>query len=197
MHRPCSKTSAVAEAEDMKSSGSLPTRIPREEQDPQAPWLGYVSQLDSVIAEHRPDLVVLTGRDEPQGTFSRLLDAAQAGFRVVQLTEFYEYAFGRVPIEDLPHDWFMSVLHLYQRRYSRASQACPRPRGRLFASAPHVAALPATRGVRSANGRPRDLASGSARRARKAVHDLQVPDDACGCRSVRNRPCGRSRMIRG
>jgi len=93
---------------------------PPGEQDSQAPWLGHVSQLGSVITEFRPDLVVLTGRDEPQGTFSLLLDAAQAGFRVVQLTEFYEYAFGRVPIEDLPHDWFMSVLHLYQRRYSQA-----------------------------------------------------------------------------
>ena len=93
---------------------------PPEEQDPQAPWLGHPAQLDFVIAEYRPDLVVLTGRDEPAGTFARLLDAAQAGFRVVQLTEFYEYAFGRVPIEDLPHEWFMSVLHLYQRRYSRA-----------------------------------------------------------------------------
>ena len=92
---------------------------PPEEPDPQAPWLGHPSELDSVIRQHRPDLVVLTGRDEPQGTFSRLLDAAQSGFRVVQLTEFYEYAFGRVPTEDLPHEWFMSVLHLYQRRYSR------------------------------------------------------------------------------
>ena len=89
------------------------------EQDPQAPWLGHPSELDSVITRYRPDLVVLTSRNEPPGTFAKLLDAAQAGFRVVQLTEFYEYAFGRVPIEDLPHDWFMSVLHLYQRRYSR------------------------------------------------------------------------------
>jgi exopolysaccharide biosynthesis polyprenyl glycosylphosphotransferase len=89
------------------------------EPDPQVPWLGHARDLDSVINEYRPDLVVLTGRNEPPETFSRLLDAAQAGFRVVQLTEFYEYAFGRVPIEDLPHDWFMSVLHLYQRRYSR------------------------------------------------------------------------------
>jgi len=92
-----------------------------EDQDSgEAPWLGHVSQLDRVIAKSQPDLVVLTGHDEPAATFSRLLDAAQAGFRVVQLTEFYEYAFGRVPIEDLPHDWFMSVLHLYQRRYSRS-----------------------------------------------------------------------------
>ena len=83
--------------------------------------MGYPTELEAVIAEYRPDLVVLTGRDEPAGTFSRLLDAAQAGFRVVQLTEFYEYAFGRVPVEDLSHEWFMSVLHLYQRRYSRRS----------------------------------------------------------------------------
>ena len=96
--------------------GEAPTQ---GEHDPQAPWLGYPTELEAVIAEYRPDLVVLTGRDEPAGTFSRLLDAAQAGFRVVQLTEFYEYAFGRVPVEDLSHEWFMSVLHLYQRRYSR------------------------------------------------------------------------------
>jgi exopolysaccharide biosynthesis polyprenyl glycosylphosphotransferase len=90
-----------------------------EQHDPQAPWLGYPAQLDSVIAECEPDLVVLTSRDEPADTFARLLDAAAGGFRVVHLPEFYEYAFGRVPIEDLPHEWFLSVLHLYQRRYSR------------------------------------------------------------------------------
>ena len=90
------------------------------EQGPQEPpLLGRASQLDSVIAKYQPDLVVLTGGRKPPETFSRLLDAAQAGFRVVRLTEFYEYAFGRVPIEDLPYEWFMSVLHLYQRRYSR------------------------------------------------------------------------------
>jgi exopolysaccharide biosynthesis polyprenyl glycosylphosphotransferase len=90
------------------------------EQDPQAPLLGRATELDSVIKHHRPDLVVLTGGRTSPETFSRLLDAAQAGFRVVQLAEFYEYAFGRVPVEDLPHEWFLSVLHLYQRRYSGA-----------------------------------------------------------------------------
>jgi exopolysaccharide biosynthesis polyprenyl glycosylphosphotransferase len=89
------------------------------DEDSRAPVLGHVSQLDCVITQHRPDLVVLTDSYEPPATFSRLLDVAQAGFRVVQLTEFYEYAFGRVPVENLPHEWFMSVLHLYQRRYSR------------------------------------------------------------------------------
>ena len=89
------------------------------EQDPQAPLLGRAQDLDSVIKQYRPDLVILTGGRKSPETFSRLLDAAQAGFRVVQLTVFYEYAFGRVPVEDLPHEWFLSVLHLYQRRYSR------------------------------------------------------------------------------
>ena len=59
---------------------------------------------------------------KPAHTVLRLLDAAEAGFRVVQLAQFYEYAFGRVPVEDLPHEWFLSVLHLYQRPYSRLAK---------------------------------------------------------------------------
>jgi exopolysaccharide biosynthesis polyprenyl glycosylphosphotransferase len=88
-------------------------------EDRQAPLLGGAAELEGVIREYRPDLVVLTGGGTRGETFSRLLDAAQEGFRVVQLSEFYEYAFGRVPIQDLSYEWFMSVLHLYQRRYSR------------------------------------------------------------------------------
>ncbi len=88
--------------------------------DRQVPLLGSAAQLDSVITQYQPHLVVLTGSRTPTETFARLVDAAQAGFRVVRLAEFYEFAYGRVPIEDLPYEWFLSVLHLYQRRYSRA-----------------------------------------------------------------------------
>ena len=91
-----------------------------DEPDPQALRRGRLPQLASVIAEHRPDLVILSAGYRTPATMSRLLDAAEAGFRVVTLAEFYEYAFGRVPIDDLSPHWFMSVLHLYQRRYSRA-----------------------------------------------------------------------------
>ena len=167
-----------------------------EEQDSQAPWLGYPSELDSVIRSHQPDLVVLTGRNEPPGTFARLLDAAQAGFRVVQLTEFYEYAFGRVPIEDLPHDWFMSVLHLYQRRYSRVIKRALDLVGASVLLLLTLAPLPAARGVRAADEGSRDPAPGPARRARQALHDLQVPHDACGRGTSRDRPSGRSSTIR-
>jgi exopolysaccharide biosynthesis polyprenyl glycosylphosphotransferase len=41
------------------------------------------------------------------------------GFRIVGLPEIYEYALGRVPVRHLPRAWFMSLLHLYQRPYSR------------------------------------------------------------------------------
>lgn len=91
-----------------------------DEPDPQALWRGRVPQLASVVAEHHPDLVILSDVLRTPATISGLLDAAEAGFRVLGLAEFYEYAFGRVPIADVSHDWFVSVLHLYQRRYSRA-----------------------------------------------------------------------------
>ena len=35
------------------------------------------------------------------------------------MPEFYEQAFGRLPIRHLTPAWFMSVLHLYQRPYTR------------------------------------------------------------------------------
>jgi exopolysaccharide biosynthesis polyprenyl glycosylphosphotransferase len=49
-----------------------------------------------------------------------LLTEAEAGFTVIEITEFFEHAFGRVPVRGLERAWFMSVLHLYQRRYSQA-----------------------------------------------------------------------------
>jgi exopolysaccharide biosynthesis polyprenyl glycosylphosphotransferase len=87
--------------------------------DPQIPLRGEIDDLARVIDELRPDLVVLAPGLKSPHTLGRLLDAAQAGFRVVQLAEFYEHAFGRVPVADLPEDWFISVLHLYQRPYLR------------------------------------------------------------------------------
>jgi exopolysaccharide biosynthesis polyprenyl glycosylphosphotransferase len=86
------------------------------------PVLGRISDLHEVITASTPDIVVLApGPNRPQ-TFLRLLDAAEAGFRVVELAQFYEHAYGRVPVEDLTRAWFMSVLHLYQRPYSQLTK---------------------------------------------------------------------------
>jgi exopolysaccharide biosynthesis polyprenyl glycosylphosphotransferase len=86
------------------------------------PVLGRIDDLHDVITASTPDIVVLApGPNRPQ-TFQRLLEAAEQGFRVVELAQFYEHAYGRVPVEDLTRAWFMSVLHLYQRPYSQLTK---------------------------------------------------------------------------
>ncbi len=81
--------------------------------------VGRTTDLEEIVWRVRPDLVALApGCNRPEA-FTRLLDSAAAGFRVLELAQFYEYAFGRVPVHDLTRAWFMSVLHLYQRPYSR------------------------------------------------------------------------------
>jgi exopolysaccharide biosynthesis polyprenyl glycosylphosphotransferase len=90
-----------------------------------SPWvagvrlLGRVDDLPEVIARVRPDLVVLAIAQNRLETFARLLSVAGSGFRVLELPQFYEQAFGRVPVRRLTSAWFMSVLHLYQRPYTR------------------------------------------------------------------------------
>jgi exopolysaccharide biosynthesis polyprenyl glycosylphosphotransferase len=87
-----------------------------------APVHGRIADLPRIIDAQRPDLVVLAvGQNRPEA-FGYLLDAAGAGFKVVGLPEFYEHAFGRVPVRTVSVSWFMSVLHLYQRPYSRLAK---------------------------------------------------------------------------
>ena len=84
-----------------------------------APLRGRIDDLGEIIEAQRPDIVVLaSGHDRPEA-FNHLLDAAGAGFKVVGLPEFYELAFGRVPVRNLTPTWFMGVLHLYHRPYTR------------------------------------------------------------------------------
>ena len=83
------------------------------------PVLGRVSELTKSRCGAAPDLVALApGCNRPE-TFTQLLESAASGFRVLELAQFYEHAFGRVPVRDLTRAWFMSVLHLYQRPYAR------------------------------------------------------------------------------
>jgi len=90
--------------------------------DSYAARLGTVADLDTVIESVKPDIVVLApGPNRPEA-FQKLLDAAESGFRVVELAQFYEHAYGRVPVENLTRAWFMSVLHLYQRPYSQLTK---------------------------------------------------------------------------
>jgi len=84
--------------------------------------LGPVSELRGIVGEVVPDLVVVTAdRGRPE-VFKGLASVAGLGFRVVGLPELYEHAFGRVPVRSMTDAWFMSVLHLYQRSYTRVSK---------------------------------------------------------------------------
>jgi exopolysaccharide biosynthesis polyprenyl glycosylphosphotransferase len=84
--------------------------------------LGTTSELPRILEQARPDLVALVPGANRPDTFAQLLDSAAAGFRVVELAQLYEHAFGRVPVRDLTRAWFMSVLHLYQRPYSKLAK---------------------------------------------------------------------------
>lgn len=86
------------------------------------PVLGSVRQLQRIVLETTPDLVVVAAdRGRPE-VFAALGGVAGLGFRVVGLAEFYEHAFGRVPVRRMTDVWFMSILHLYQRSYSHQSK---------------------------------------------------------------------------
>ena len=87
-----------------------------------APILGDVSLLPRIVAEQEPELIVLAVERNRPRTFGYVLDSAGTSFRVLELPQFYEHALGRVPVRDLSHAWFMSVLHLYQRPHSRAAK---------------------------------------------------------------------------
>jgi exopolysaccharide biosynthesis polyprenyl glycosylphosphotransferase len=86
------------------------------------PVLGSVRELQRIVLETTPDLVVVAAdRGRPE-VFAALGGVAGLGFRVVGLPEFYEHAFGRVPVRQMTDVWFMSILHLYQRSYSHQSK---------------------------------------------------------------------------
>jgi exopolysaccharide biosynthesis polyprenyl glycosylphosphotransferase len=79
--------------------------------------LGAVEELSAIVALQRPDLIVLA--DGSPEALDRLLASGADRFKVVGLAHFFEHAFGRVPLPDLDPAWFMSILHVRQRPYTR------------------------------------------------------------------------------
>jgi len=86
----------------------------------QAP--GGIAQLPGIVAESQPDVVVLGDEPIRGRAIGSLLDLSPARFRVIGLDQFYEYAFGRVPVRRLSPTWFMSIMHVYQKPYSKLTK---------------------------------------------------------------------------
>jgi len=84
-----------------------------------APHLGAVADLAQIVEAQRPDLIVLAEGDSSGRVLNSLLDVAPNHFKVVGVTHFFEHAFGWVPLRHVTPSWFMSLLHLHQRPYSR------------------------------------------------------------------------------
>ncbi len=86
------------------------------------PHAGSLDDLSGAVRRLSPDLVVVAVHRGRPEVFAQLLAVADEGFRVVGLPEIYEFAFGRLPIEDLTSAWFMSVLHAYNRQSNRLAK---------------------------------------------------------------------------
>jgi exopolysaccharide biosynthesis polyprenyl glycosylphosphotransferase len=78
--------------------------------------LGSLAEISEVVDAQQPDLVVIADAD-PGRAVDRLLETSWTRFRVVSVSHFFEHAFGRVPLAHISPAWFMSILHLRQRRY--------------------------------------------------------------------------------
>ena len=93
-----------------------------EEGFPEGTTFFHLADLRRAIEELSPELVVVAVERGRPEVFAGLLDAASEDFRMVGLPEFYEVAFGRLPVRELTPAWFMSTLHLYNRPYNRSAK---------------------------------------------------------------------------
>jgi len=80
--------------------------------------MGVIGAVDVL----RPELLVVGDDADRAGIVHQLLDRGPRNLRIISLHQFYEYAFGRVPVENLSPIWFMSVIHVYRRAYSRVTK---------------------------------------------------------------------------
>ena len=141
------------------------------------PLMGAVADLPTIVETVHPELIVLADCPECDDAVERLLEIPRRRFRVVGLSSFYEWAFGRVPVPYLTPSWFMGLIHLRQRvsaRWSKRTFDVALASFALVVFAPVliiVALLVAT--TTWAHRLPAD----TDRRARTVVHDLQVPND--------------------
>jgi exopolysaccharide biosynthesis polyprenyl glycosylphosphotransferase len=79
----------------------------------------FFEGLTEVVIVQRPDLIVLADDASSSAALDRLLDISDGRFRVAGLTSFCEYALGYVPLQHITPMWFMSLLHVRQRPYTR------------------------------------------------------------------------------
>src|SRR5207249_1686719 len=88
----------------------------------EVPQLGPLDELSRIVEAQRPDIIILTDDRAGAWAVEPLLDLAPMGFKVVGVSHFFEHALGRVPLPHLTPAWFMSMLHLRQKPYTRVAK---------------------------------------------------------------------------
>jgi exopolysaccharide biosynthesis polyprenyl glycosylphosphotransferase len=86
------------------------------------PVLGSARDLSEIVRDTRSDLVVLGSTAPRAAALAGVFDLGTLDVRVVNVHHFSEHAFGKVSVAHLSPEWFMGVLHLYQRPYSRLAK---------------------------------------------------------------------------
>jgi exopolysaccharide biosynthesis polyprenyl glycosylphosphotransferase len=107
-HAPFTVVGVVADPDPAGAPGTTP--------------LGSIPDLSSIVDAQRPDIVILTDEPSSASALDRLLSRAPVDFKVVSVPHFFEHAFGRVPLGYLTPAWFMSMLHLRQKTYTRVAK---------------------------------------------------------------------------
>ncbi len=125
-----------------------------------------LTDLGAAIEQLAPELVVVAVERGRPEVFAKLLDAASEDFRMVGLPEFYEVAFGRLPVRELTPAWFMSTLHLYNRPVQPVGEAGVRHRRRVARARRHPAAPAVHRPRREADSGAAPLQADAERGAR-------------------------------
>ena len=114
-----SSAAEIADAVDLEPHSPFAVVGVVDDEPKDTTRLGSVAELSRVIDEQRPDLIVLTDAESSAKALDRLLAAPTDGFRVVGLAHFFDHVFGRIPLTDLTPSWFMSILHVWRRPYTR------------------------------------------------------------------------------
>ncbi len=86
----------------------------------EVPILGWLGDLGSAVAEHRVDLLVMSGEAPRLRVFDEVESSClHLGVRLWQLSAFYEEVFGHVPAAEINAAWFQYILHPHYRTSSR------------------------------------------------------------------------------
>lgn len=110
---------AVADAVEFEGHAPFAVLGAVDDEPTDTARLGSVAELSRIIDEQRPDLIVLTDGESSTRALDRLLATPTASVKVIGFAHFFDHAFGRIPIDDLTPTWFMSILHVWQRPYTR------------------------------------------------------------------------------